>query len=547
MKSQKAKSGPRLRDPHKHGRCNSLRNVILCHIMTALFDYIIVGAGSAGSIVASRLTENAATKVLLLEAGPPDRNLSITVPLGYARNFRNPKLNWMYESEPVAGFGGRRTYYPRGKVIGGSGSINGMIYFRGAADDFEDWKAAGCANWGWDDVRQDFEAIESRLRIGSTRDNAHSLTEYYLGAAQQLGLPLNRDFNGADQHGVGYNPVNIHRGRRMSSSAVFLAPAARRPNLKIETDALVTGIQLEDRKAVGVAYIRDGVKRVARSVREVILSAGAINTPQLLQLSGIGPPGLLSRHGIAVLVANEAVGRNLQDHVCYDHVYRTRVPTLNQELGPLHRRLWVALRYLWDRKGPLACGATHASGFVFSREGLNRSNIQLYFTPSSYELTSVKPDPFPGIMVGFSNCRPTSLGSVEIKSASPVDPPAIQPNFLATKHDITEMLEGARFIRELSVTPQLATVIAEEIKPGLSIQLDADMEADIRARSYSVFHPCCTARMGAGGVVDEKLRVRGVDGLRVIDASVFPNIIAGNINGPTMMVGWKGAALVMNS
>lgn len=222
------------------------------------------------------------------------------------------------------------------------------------------------------------------------------------------------------------------------------------------------------------------------------------------------------------------------------------MPTLNQELGPLHRRLWVALRYLWDRKGPLACGGTHAGGFVFSREGLNRSNIQLYFTPSSYELTSVKPDPFPGIMVGFSNCRPTSLGSVEIKSASPVDPPAIQPNFLATKHDITEMLEGARFIRKLSVTPQLATVIAEEIKPGLSIQLDADMEADIRARSYSVFHPCCTARMGAGGVVDEKLRVRGVDGLRVVDASVFPNIIAGNINGPTMMVGWKGAGLVTN-
>lgn len=521
--------------------------MILCRIMTAVFDYIVVGAGSAGSIVASRLTENAATKVLLLEAGPPDRNLSITVPLGYAKNFRNPKLNWMYESEPIASFDGRPTYYPRGKVLGGSGSINGMIYFRGADKDFEDWRAAGCAGWAWDDVRQDFEEIESRLRIGSTRDNAHSLTECYLGAAQHLGLPLNHDFNGSDQYGVGYNPVNIHRGRRMSSSAVFLAPAARRPNLKIETDALVTGIQFKDRKAAGVAYIRNGVKSVARAMREVILSAGAINTPQLLQLSGIGPPGLLSRHGIAVLVANEAVGRNLQDHLCYDHVYRTRVPTLNQELGPLHRRLWTALRYLWDRTGPLACGGTHAGGFVFSREGLDRSNIQLYFTPSSYELKSVKPDPFPGIMLGFSNCRPTSLGSVEIKSASAFDPPAIQPNFLATEHDITEMLEGAQFIRKLSVTPQLAKVIATEIKPGLSIRLDADMEADIRARSYSVFHPCCTARMGAGGVVDEKLRVRGVDRLRVIDASVFPNIISGNINGPTMMVAWKGAGLLLNA
>ncbi len=306
-------------------------------------------------------------------------------------------------------------------------------------------------------------------RIGSTRENAHSLTEQYLTAAEQLGLPVNRDFNGADQYGVGYNPVNIHRGRRMSSATVFLKPAARRPNLKIETDASVTSVRFEDRKAIGVAYLRNGVKKLARAQREVIVSAGAINTPQLLQLSGIGPPELLSRHGIEVVVANEAVGRNLQDHVCYDHVYRMQVPTLNQELRPRHRRVWVALRYLLGRRGPLACGGTHAGGFVFSREGLNRCNIQLYFTPSSYELTSVKPDPFPGMMLGFSNCRPTSLGSVEIRSASPFDPPAIQPNFLSTDHDITEMLEGAQFIRKLSATPPLATVIAEEVKPGPSI------------------------------------------------------------------------------
>jgi choline dehydrogenase len=520
--------------------------------MIAQFDYVVVGAGSAGSIVASRLTEKADTSVLLLEAGPAGRALSIAVPLGYARNFRNPKLNWMYESEPIPGFGGRRTYVPRGKVLGGSGAINGMIYLRGAADDFEDWKAAGCTGWGWDDVRQDFEAVESRLGIGSMRDSAHPLSAQYLAAARHLGLPINRDFNGADQFGVGYNPVNICRGRRMSSAAAFLKPAAGRRNLKIETDASVERIQFEGRRAVGVAYLRGGEKRQARARREVIVSAGAINTPQLLQLSGIGPAELLSRHGIAVIAANGAVGRNLQDHVSYDHVYRKRVPTLNQELGPLHRRVWVALRYLFGRKGPLACGMTHGGGFFFSREGLNRPNLQLYFTPSSYELAPSRagqgpqPDPFPGMMVGLSNCRPTSSGSVEIRSASPFDPPAIQPDFLATEHDVAEMLEGARFIRRLAAAPPLAAVIAEEVKPGPSVQQDSDMVADIRARGYSVFHPCGTARMGDGGAVDEKLRVRGVGGLRVIDASVFPNIIAGNINGAAMMVGWKGAGLVMD-
>jgi choline dehydrogenase len=374
----------------------------------------------------------------------------------------------------------------------------------------------------------------------------NSLTDHYFGAAQQLGLPFNRSFNGPDQHGVGYNPVNRHRGRRMSSATVFLAPSASKKNLKIETGAHVERIRLENRKAVGVAYVCGGVKKVAVAEREVILSAGAINTPQLLQLSGIGPPGLLARHGIAVVVANEAVGSGLQDHACYDHVYRTRLPSLNQELGPLYRRLWVALRYMWNRTGPLACGGTHAGGFAYSRKGLKRSNIQLYFTPSSYELASVKPDPFPGIMIGFSNCRPTSSGSVEIKSDSPFEPPAIQPNLLATKHDIAEMLEGALFLRKLSGEPQLSDLIVEEMKPGLSIQKTSELEADIRGRSYSVFHPCCTARMGANGVVDEKLRVQGVTGLRIIDASVFPNIIAGNINGPTMMVAWKGAGIVLN-
>ena len=515
------------------------------------FDYIIIGAGSAGCIVAHRLTESGKHRVLLLEAGPSDREFFITMPLGYGKQYSNPRLNWMYWSEPIPGLGGRPTYVPRGKVLGGSGSINAMVYLRGAREDFEDWEKAGNPDWGWEGVKLAYEAVEEHIRIGSTAGGAHGLCQRYFEACQSLGLPINHDPNGGALYGAGYNPLTVHRGRRVSSSSVFLRQAMRGPNLKVETEALATRILFEGRKAVGVEYSRGGQIRQARAAREVILSAGAINTPQLLQLSGVGPTRLLARHGIGVIAANEPVGRNLQDHVCYDHYYRARVPTLNEELRPLLGQLRAGLRYVLFRSGPLAWSSTHAGGFIHSRPGLSRSNLQLYFSPLTYDRSPPEarrmsaPDPFPGLSISVSSCRPTSVGHVEIKSASARDAPAIQPNLLATEHDVSEMLEGARFIRKLATSAPLAGVIEEEFKPGPETESDTEMIDDIRARSYSIFHPCGTSRMGGDGAVDDELRVRGVEGLRVIDASVFPNITTGNINAPAMMVGWKGAGILL--
>lgn len=515
------------------------------------FDYIIVGAGSAGCIVTSRLTESGRNRALLLEAGPSDREFFITMPLGYGRQYTNPRFNWMYWSEPVPGFAGRRTYVPRGKVLGGSGSINAMVYIRGAQEDFEDWRNAGNPGWGWEDVKPAYEAIESSLNISNTEGGAHGLCKRYFEACESLGLPLSHNPNTGNPYGAGYNPITIHRGRRVSSSSAFLRRALGRQNLKVEIEALASRILFEGRKAVGIEYLRGGEARQVRARREIILCAGAINTPQLLQLSGIGPASLLARHGIEVVGANEAVGRNLQDHVCYDHYYKSRVPTMNEQLRPLLGQLKAGVRYILFRSGPLAWSTTHAGGFFHSRPGLARSNLQLYFSPLTYDRSPPEkrkmtaPDPFPGLSLSVSSCRPTSVGTVEIKSASAREAPAIQPNLLAAEQDVIEMLEGARFIRKLSASKPLAEVIEEEFKPGPATESDAEMIEDIRARSYSIFHPCGTARMGEGGAVDDQLRVRGIESLRVIDASVFPNITTGNIAAPTMMVGWKGAGLLI--
>jgi choline dehydrogenase len=533
------------------------------------YDFIVVGAGSAGCVVASRLAEDGRHRVLLLEAGPSDRRVWVQIPIGYGKTFYDRRLNWMYGTEPIPGLANRVNYWPRGKILGGSSSINAMVYIRGQGQDFDEWESLGNRGWAWKDVLPYYRAIEDHalgesehhgaqgpLHVTDIAGEAHPLCQVFIRAGGETGLPFNRDFNGKSQDGVGFYQITTRNGFRLSSARAFLWPAMRRPNLRVETMAQATRVLFDGRRAIEVEYLQHGTRKRARARGEIILSAGSVNSPQLLQLSGIGPAKLLKAHGIDPLCDSAAVGANLQDHLCYDHVYRSRQPTLNNALYPWWGKLWAGLRYALFRNGPLSLSINQAGGFFRSRPELARPNLQLYFSPLSYEMTPagtralMKPDPFSGFSMSVSPCRPTSRGHLEIRSANPLDPPAIYPNYLSTSHDIMELLAGARFLRRLAATEALSAVIAEELKPGPTTTGDNALIDDIRARSYSVFHPAGTCRMGpdpASAVVDATLRVHGVRELRVIDASIFPTVPSGNINGPCIMVGAKGADLVLKN
>jgi len=531
------------------------------------FDYIVVGAGSAGCVLANRLTASGRYSVLLLEAGGTDNRFWLQVPIGYGKSFYNPEVNWMYRTEPEASLGGRRGYWPRGKVLGGSSSINAMVYIRGQPEDFEQWKAAGNAGWGWDDVLPYFRKMEDSARgssawrgsggpltVTDVESDLHPLCETFLRAGGELGLPRNADFNGATQEGVGVYEITTRHGRRMSAARAYLHPAMARANLRVETGALATRIVFEGTRAVAVTYTQRGAAATARATREIILCAGAVNSPLLLQRSGVGPAPLLSSLGLPVLLDSPAVGQHLQDHLCIDHLYRSRVPTLNEELRPWHGKLRAGLRYLAARRGPLALSVNQGGGFVRSRPGLDRPNMQLYFSPVSYtrapvgERPLMSPDPFPGFLLSAQPCRPTSRGHVQIRSADPRAEPIIVPNSLADGDDVEELLEGSQFLRKLAATPAFAAVIAEELQPGAAAQSPEQLIADIRQRASTVFHPVGTCRMGTDprdAVVNPALKVHGIAGLRVVDASIFPSLTSGNTNAPVIMTGEKGADLVL--
>jgi choline dehydrogenase len=531
------------------------------------FDYIIVGAGSAGCVLANRLSAGGADRVLLLEAGPSDLRFWIQVPIGYGKTFYDGRVNWKYQAEPDAGLAGRKSYWPRGKVIGGSSSINAMVYVRGQVEDFDGWERAGNPGWGWRDVLPAYRRMENHalgagpyhgaggpLHVTDISRTAHPLTADFIKAGQEAGLPFNPDLNGATQEGVGYYQITTRGGFRGSSARAYLWPALWRRNLAVRRNALATRIRFSGRRAVGIVYRHGGRTVEVRARREVILSAGAINTPQLLQLSGVGPAALLQSHGINVIENSPMVGRNLQDHLCYDHVYRATRPSLNDDLYPFHGKLRAALRYVLTRGGPLSLSVNQGGGFFRTRPDCARPDMQLYFSPLTYERTPpgirplMHPDPFPGFTTSASPCRPTSRGWLEIRSADPAAPPRIQPNYLSTAEDVADLLAGARFLRRLAATPAFRDLIEAELKPGPEAQSDADLIADIRGRAYSVFHPCGSCGMGpdpAGAVVDHRLKVHGVEGLRVVDASIFPTIPSGNINAPAIMVGERGADLVL--
>ena len=524
-------------------------------MQTTAYDYIIVGAGSAGCVLANRLTASGRHDVLLLEAGPRDTNPWIHVPLGYGKLFTERSVNWSYESEPEPALGGRRIFTPRGKVLGGSSSINGLVYIRGQREDFDGW---GVPGWGFDDLLPYFIRSEDQQRGANEWHGAggplavsdppdpHELADAFIASAQALGVPRNDDFNGATQEGTGYYQATARNGRRCSAATGYLRPAEKRPNLRVEVNALATRVLFEGTRATGVEYRQDGATRRAHA-REVILAGGAFNSPQLLQLSGVGPRPLLERHGVAVVHEAPAVGEGLQDHFYARTFWRCNRPiTLNDDMLSRWRQMRVGLRYLLARRGPLTVSAGYAAAFVRTRPELARPDAQIYFINFSTAKRGGVLHPFSGFTCSVSQLQAESRGWVRIASGDAAAAPAIRYNYLDAEADRRMMVGGLKFLRRLVNTPPLAGYVAAEEFPGPRVQSDEDWLAFCRESGETVFHPSSTCRMGAdpASVVDERLRVRGVGGLRVVDASVMPAVPSGNINAAVIAVAEKGADLL---
>jgi len=524
------------------------------------FDYIVIGAGSAGCVLANRLSASGRHRVLLLEAGGEDRNVWIHVPIGYAKLFTNAKHNWMYNSEPEPELNGRQIIQPRGKVLGGSSSINGLLYIRGQAEDFNHWRQLGNAGWSFDDVLPYFRRSEDQQRgedelhgIGgplSVRDvsEGHPLCEAFIDACEQAGLPRTDDFNGESQEGAGYFQLTTRNGRRWSTARGYLKPARKRHNLAVISNALTTRILFEGRRAAGVEYKKDGATHTARANAEVIVSGGAFNSPQLLQLSGVGPADLLRQHGIDVIADMKGVGADLQDHYQARFNYRcTTRNTINDMMGSLAGRVAAGLRYALLRKGFLTIGAGYAGGFFKTDPSMATPDVQLHFILFSADAVGQKLHPWPGFLASVCQLRPESRGFVRIKSADPAQAPAIQPRYMTAQADRDCMVAGMQLLRRVMGQPAIRRYIDEELTPGPKVASDAELLEFARAKGTTVFHPTSTCRMGSdvNAVVDERLRVHGFTGLRVADASIMPTVVSGNTNAACVMIGEKASDMVL--
>jgi choline dehydrogenase len=524
------------------------------------FDFIIVGAGSAGCVLANRLSASGRHRVLLLEAGGADRNPWIHVPLGYGKLFAHPGVNWFYRSTPQSHLDGRVIDQPRGKVLGGCSSINGLVYMRGQREDFDGWRDQGNPGWGFDDVLPYFRRSEDQARGAtayhgtggplavSDQTEPHELCDAFIAACEQEGMPRNEDFNGPTQEGAGYFQTTSRNGRRCSTSIGFLRPARRRSNLQIVTRAHVTRILFADRAAVGVEWRQNGRTYSARAAIEVVLTAGAINTPQLLQLSGVGPRHLLAPLGIALVHELPGVGANLQDHLQVRIVMRCLKPvTINDDMANLYRQARMALRYLLLRKGSLTVSAGYACAMFRTGAQLSRPDVQIHFINFSTDRMGKALHPFSAFTASVCPLRPLSRGSVRIRSADPLEPPVIDPNYFAEDYDRQTAVQGLRKLRAILRQPALAPYVASEIDPGEACASDAELLAFCRERGSTLYHPTCTARMGtdAKAVVDSRLRVHGLRGLRIADASVMPTLVSGNTNAAIIMIAEKAADLIL--
>jgi choline dehydrogenase len=521
----------------------------------AAYDYIIVGAGSAGCVLANRLSADGRATVLLLEAGPRDTDPWIHIPLGYGKLFARRDVNWAYESEPEPALGGRRVFTPRGKVLGGSSSINGLVYIRGQPEDYDAWEVPG---WSHLELLPYFKKAEHQARGASALHGAggplgvsdierHELCDAFIASAQSLGIPRNDDFNGEVQEGTGYYQATVRNGRRSSTAVEYLRPAERRPNLKVETEALASRILFDGKRAVGVEFLQNEGKIQVKANREILLSGGSFNSPQLLQLSGVGPSALLEAHGIAVVHEAPEVGEGLQDHFYCRTFWRCNRPiTLNDDMLSLWRKAKIGLDYALFRRGPLTVAAGHAAAFVRTRPDLKRPDAQLYYINFSTAKRGGTLHPWSGFTISASQLQVESRGSLRIRSADPRQAPAIRYNYLATENDRRVMIEGLRIARRIAHAAPLSNYVVREEFPGPQAQTDNDLLAVLRESGDTVFHPTSTCRMGTDerSVVDSQLRVRGLAGLRVVDASVMPAVVSGNTNAAVIAIAEKGADLI---
>ena len=523
-------------------------------------DFVIVGGGTAGCVLADRLSACGRYDVMVLEAGGPNTSPWIHIPLGYGKLFADSRVNWLYKTEPEPELDNRQVIQPRGKVLGGSSSINGLLYLRGQPADYDHWRQLGNSGWSFDDVLPYFRRAEHQERgedalhgVGgplavSNVCEPHPLCEAFIDAAQQAGYPRNDDFNGPTQEGAGYFQLTAKKGRRWSTAVGYLKEARRRSNLVVETNALASRILFEGRRAVGVEYRQGGTTRTARASGEVILAGGAFNSPQLMQLSGLGPAELLRAHGIGVTADMPGVGEDLQDHLQVRIQYRCTEPiTMNDVVNSWRQRIGAGLRYALFRKGLLAIGAGYAGGFFRTSPNVATPDVQAHFIIFSGEASGAALHPFPGFIASICQLRPESRGFVRIKSADPAAPPAIQPRYLSDPIDRDTVVAGLKLLRGIMGQPAMQHYIAEERVPGPKLTSDADLLAFARSAGTTVFHPTSTCRMGAdaNAVVDERLRVRGIGNLRVVDASIMPTVVSGNTNAPVVMIAEKGADMIL--
>ncbi len=529
--------------------------------MSTDYDYIVVGAGSAGAVLAARLSEDPATRVLLLEAGPADRSFWIHLPIGYGKTMWSKKYNWCFHTDPDPNMNGRRIYWPRGKTLGGSSSINGLIYIRGQREDYDHWRDLGNAGWGYDDVLPYFIKSERNQRGANDYHGGdgplsvsdigakNELIEAFIDGAGEIGVPRTDDFNGAQQEGAGYYQLTTWKGWRWSTAKGYLRPAQARANLRIETDAQATGVVIEGKRAVGVHYRQGGVDKVARCRGEVLLSAGAIQSPQLLQLSGIGPAALLKKHGIPVVHDLPGVGENLQDHLQIRLIFESTRRTTNDDLNSLFGQAKLGCNGCSTAAARLAVGINQGGCFMRALpDEAKTPDIQFHVATLSADMAGGKVHPFSGMTMSICQLRPESRGHIRIKSTDPFEPPEMQPNYLSTDLDRRTAVAGMKAARAIAASSVMRPFIKREVKPGPDACDDAALLEFCRNNGATIFHPTGTCKMGqdpaAGAVVDARLRVHGIEGLRVIDCSAMPTLVSGNTNAPAVMMAEKAVDMI---